>query len=186
MEKIENGFWDYVERWRKDFPDERKMRWENNWLENDYCAVCHFCCGPQDSSLPFPMGLLPRQCSPDAVKNFHLLDSYTACLLDSGCKSDSSHGCTLTLEEKPLACGLFPIVLANGGLWLYQHCPAVVFTPLIRFLDIARKVAALLNELTLEDLRHISLWFTAEKLASSYIDLRITIFDATGKKLILK
>lgn len=182
---IDKGFWDYVEQWRGQFTDERKIRWENNWLENDYCAQCRFCCGPQDSALPFPMGLSPSQAGDNAAVKFHLLDGRTACLLQSGCKSDGPHGCRLTLPEKPLACGLFPIVLANGGLWLYQNCPAVVFTPLIRFLDIARKVAVLLSELPLEELRHISLWLTADKLATSYIDLRIKIFDAKEKQIVL-
>lgn len=182
MEIIDKGFWDYVQRWREVFPDERELRWVNGWLENDYCRDCRFCCGPQDSAMPFPMALSPAQAKNNAADRFHLLDCRTACLIQSGCKSSGPHGCRLSLAEKPIACGLFPIVLANGGLYLYQNCPAVVMTPLIRFMDIANEAAQMLAQLTKEELRHISLWPTAEKLAVSYIDLHISIFDARGKK----
>lgn len=186
MDTVDKGFWDYVQKWRQAFPEERRLRWENDWLQNEYCVDCRFCCGPQDSSLPFPMALSSSQVRNNAAARFHLLDCRTACLTTAGCKSDGPNGCTLDLPDKPLACGLFPIVLANGGLYLYQNCPAVVFTPLIRFLDIARKAAQRLEALTLDELRHISLWLTADKLAAGYIDLHIGIFDATRKNLVFK
>lgn len=186
MQKADKGFWDYVDRWRGIFREERAVRWEKNWLENDYCCDCRFCCGPQDSATPFPMALLPHQIAPENADNFHMLDASTAFLGKDGCLSDTPRGCRLALDQKPIACGLFPVVLVNGGLYLYQNCPAVVFTPLVRFLDIAKKAAATLLELPLEDLRHVSIWLNEDSLARSYIDLRIRLFGHTCKKAVLE
>lgn len=182
MEKVNNGFWDYVEKWRQNFKEERHVRWEQNWIENDYCKDCRFCCGPQDSAIPFPMALLPHQLAPDNIKNFHMLDNSTAYLAERGCLSDTDTGCRLSLAKKPTACGLFPVVLVNGGLYLYQNCPAVVFSPLVRYLDLAREVAVMLLKFSYEDLQHLSIWLNADVLARSYIDLHIRIFDVHGKK----
>lgn len=181
MDKAPKGFWDYTEKWQKLFTEIRSVRWEGDWLENDYCAECRYCCGKQDSDYPFPMPLLPRQDRPDLDRDFHLLDCLTPCLDSRGCKSLTSHGCGRKLSEKPIACGLFPIVLANGCLYLYQNCPAVIFSPLIRFMEFGRKAAALLEKLDFEDLRRLSLWLNNDLLAYSYINLRIRIFDQNGK-----
>lgn len=186
MEIIENGFWDYVKRWREIFRSERALHWDNDWLENEYCPDCRFCCGPQDSATPFPMALLPSQTGPDNVLNFHMLDNATAYLGKDGCLSDTAIGCRLAACQKPLACGLFPIVLVNGGLWLYQNCPAVVFTPLVRFMDMAQKAVPLLLRLPVAELRHISIWLNPDVLARSYIDLRVRLFDMDGKKAVLE
>lgn len=182
METTINGFWDYVERWRAIFKDKRAVRWGKNWLENDYCRDCRFCCGPQDSAAPFPMALLPSQIAPGNAENFHMLDNSTAYLGKNGCRSATVHGCRLTPRQKPVACGLFPIVLVNGGLYLYQNCPAVVFTPLVQFLDIAKKAVKMLLQLPSEDLAHVSIWLNDDVLASSYLDLRIRLLDHNGNK----
>lgn len=183
MEK--NGFWDYVERWRKTFDGQSgTISWNKNWLENSWCGKCRFCCGPQDSDYPFPMALLPGQTGPATPNDFHLLDASTACLAKEGCKSDGPCGCRLPLEKKPIACGLFPIVLVNGCLYLYQNCPAVVFTPLAGFMEIAQKAADMLIGLPFDDLRHLSIWLCCDALAKSYIDLHIRIFSWHGKKLV--
>lgn len=182
----ENGFWDYAMRWSKLFAEKPALRWDTNWLENGYCAECRFCCGKQDSATPFPMPLLPEQGRPDLANDFYLLDATTPYLAQAGCKADTVTGCRLKHGQKPMACGLFPIVLINGGLYLYQNCPAVIYTPLIRFMEFAQKAADLLGKLPEDDLRHLSLWFTDDTLAKSYIDLRIKLFNQHGKKLIFE
>lgn len=181
MDTIRNGFWDYVARWRETFKEERRLHWERNWIENDYCKDCRFCCGPQDSCVPFPMALMPKQLGPDNRENFHMLDNSTAFLAEEGCLADANTGCRLRLDQKPVACGLFPVVLANGALYLYQNCPAVIFSPIIRFLELGREAAVMLLQLSYDDLLHLSIWLNADTLARSYIDLRIRIFDEHGK-----
>ena len=85
-----------------------------------------------------------------------------------------------------MACGLFPLVLVNGGLYLYKTCPAVLFSPLIRFADLGLEAARYLVGFSLEELRHISLTLPCETLARDYIDLRISLFDADGKTEMLR
>lgn len=183
MERDVSGFWNYVAKWRQTFGDNRAINWENSWIKNDFCKDCRFCCGAQDSSYPFPMPLLARQLRPGLELDFHLLDASTPYLGASGCRSLAQTGCRLALDQKPLVCGLFPIVLVNGALYLYQNCPAVIFSPLIRFLELARPAAQMLAKLDLPDLRKLSLWLTDDLLARSYIDLRITLFNEHGKEL---
>ena len=78
MRKAPKGFWHYLETWRELFPRKRALRWRGTWLQNGYCRDCRYCCGPQDSSVPFPMALLPSQIRPDLEKDFYLLDADTA------------------------------------------------------------------------------------------------------------
>lgn len=181
-----NSFWDYVNRWNQIFPESRALRWENDWLENDYCADCRFCCGKQDSATPFPMPLLPGQYRSDLEHDFHLLDSLTPYLSTPGCRSCTDTGCRLSHGQKPVACGLFPVVLVNGGLYLYMNCPAVMFLPLIRFFELGQKAASMLMDLEFADLRRLSLWLGPETLSRSYIDLRIRLFDERGKALLFE
>lgn len=185
MEKISKGFWDYVDRWREQDSAKKAVTWDKNWIANDYCKDCRYCCGPQDSAYPFPMSLLPEQIDANTAENFYLLDRRTACLGAAGCKSDTPQGCRLPLAKKPIACGLFPIVLVNGRLYLYKNCPAVVFSPLVRFMDLGLKAANMLIGYSLDDLFHLSLWLNCDTLARSYIDLRIKIFDQSGKGIVL-
>lgn len=185
MHKMPRGFWHYVDRWREIFPRKRRLSWRDNRLQNGYCRDCRYCCGPQDSLVPFPMALLPSQIRPDLNKDFYLLDSDTAYIGSQGCKSDTPHGCRLSLAQRPVACGLFPLVLVNGSIYLYKTCPAVLFTPLVRFADLGLEAARFLLGFNLTELRHISLDLPCETLAQNYIDLRISIFDANGKTEIL-
>lgn len=185
MKRKANGLWDYAERWQALFDRVRAIRWQDDWLENDYCKDCRFCCGKQDSDYPFPMPLLPRQGAKDSEKDFHLLDCLTPCLDSRGCKSLGPNGCSRAKAERPIACGLFPIVIANGWLYLYQDCPAVLFTPLFRFMEIGRDAADLLLRLDFAELRRLSLWLMPELLAKNYICLRIRLFDANGKEPLL-
>lgn len=178
-----DGFWDYVNKWTPLYKTPLTVAWDKTWIKNDYCESCRFCCGKQDSNHPFPMPLLPDQARPDLDEDFHLLDSLTPYLAAAGCRACATNGCRLSKEQKPIACRLFPIVIVNGGLYLYQNCPSVLFTPLIQFLELAKSAAEMLDKLDLSSLRRLSLWLTAEILAANYIDLKIRLFDEHGKKL---
>ncbi len=102
------------------------------------------------------MALLPGQISGRTPDDFYLLNKNTACLGKEGCKSETSKGCRLPRELRPVACGLFPIVLANGRLYLYKTCPAVVFNTLDELAMLAEKAAGWLANFPLDELRHIS------------------------------
>lgn len=185
MNIVPDGFWDYAERWRKVFRENRPVEWEKYWIENSFCQDCKFCCGPQDSDVPFPMPLLVKQHREKLEEDFHLLDSLTPYLAAAGCKSCGDKGCRLKLDEKPLACGFFPIVLANGRLYLYKNCPAIIFSPLMRFMELGRKVADYLLNFDISELKRLSLWLNCDTLSRSYIDLRIGLFHEGKKELIL-
>lgn len=122
------------------------------------------------------MALLPRQINAANARDFYMLDADTAYIGAKGCKSDTAAGCRLDACQKPVACGLFPIVLINGGLYLYQKCPAVLALPLRHFFCLAKDAQAMLKNIAPEDLRHISISLPCEALASKYIDLHIQIF----------
>lgn len=181
MERTARGFWHYLDTWRGRFGRRRSLRWRDSWLSNGYCRDCRYCCGPQDSATPFPMPLLPAQIRPHLDRDFYLLNPTTPYIGKQGCKSDTSHGCRLCAAEKPVACGLFPIVFANGALYLYQTCPAVLFTPLARWADFGLEAAHYLLGFSLEELHHLSLHLECETLARNYIDLHILLFDGNGK-----
>lgn len=178
----ENGFWANLIEWRKILS--APVEWRDGWLQNGYCADCRLCCGPQGKNdPPFPMPLLPGQVNAHTSDDFYLLDETTPYIGPEGCKSASASGCRLAPEKKPVACGLFPLVLINGKIYLYQNCPAVLFTPLLHFLELAEKAAERLAEYPLEDLKRLSIFMPCETLAAKYIDLRITVFDDSGKLL---
>lgn len=180
---MHKGFWHYLEIWRQRFPRRRALRWRDGWLQNGYCCDCRYCCGPQDSNEPFPMALLPGQLRPNLTDDFYLLNKDTAYLDARGCKSCTERGCRLPREQRPVACGLFPLVLANGDLYAYKTCPAVIFTPLDRLADLGLVAAHWLAEFSLTDLRHISLEISAPALAERYLSLSIGVFDANGVRV---
>lgn len=184
MQKIKkNRFWSRLEKWQSIFKAPKNLSWhDEGWLENEYCGDCRYCCGPQGSDEPFPMALLPNQISARTPDDFYLLDKNTAYLGREGCKSETGKGCRLPRELRPVSCGLFPIVLANGRLYLYKTCPAVIFNSLDELCALAEKAAAWLAAFPLEELRHISLNLSSEKLAADYIDLGIEIFSAEDRK----
>lgn len=179
--KTDPDFQKRFENWKKQFNEADNpclpLAWRGNWLENGWCAKCRYCCGPQGSDEPFPMPLLPSQVEPDNSQDFYMLDENTAYIGAEGCKSDTSTGCRLPASKKPIACGLFPIVLANGKLYLYQNCPSVIFTPLARFFKIAENAAAMLSDLHPDELRRISIELPENILAEKYIDLHIKLFE---------
>lgn len=173
-------FQSYVDAWCQTFPAPRELVWRGNWLVNGYCRDCRYCCGPQDNDTPFPMALLPSQTRPDLADDFYLLDEQTACLDSRGCKALGSQGCSLTKERRPLACGLFPLVLANGALWLYQICPASIFVPLAEWMPLAHQAATWLATLPESDLRQISIELDKTTLTDRYINLHITLFGGNA------
>lgn len=181
-----SAFWLHLEGWASQITHKRDVEWQKQWLKNEYCAQCRYCCGPQGADEPFPMPLLPRQLGPDNKANFYMLDKNTAYIGAEGCKSDTATGCRLTLAQKPVACNLFPIVLIKGKLYLYQTCPAVLALPLGAFLQIALQAAQMLDTFTLQELQHLSIDVPCEILSEKYINLHIQLFDETGKKLLLK
>lgn len=169
-------FWRFLTRWRKNFPSRRPLSWENGLLENGYCADCRYCCGPQGSDKPFPMHLLPRQIGPDTPDNFYLQDKNTALLDHRGCKSCTDHGCRLDFAKRPVACGLFPLVLANGRLYAYRICPATIFSSLNELESLGQKAAAWLKDLPEDELQGISIRLDQKSLSERYIDLDIQVF----------
>ena len=179
-------FWDYLEKWRGLFPRRKVLRWRNGWLQNGYCRDCCYCCGPQDSNEPFPMALLPRQLHAQIEEDFFMLDEHTAYMDDRGCKACTSTGCGLRREQRPVACGLFPFVLANGSLYAYKTCPAVLLTPPAKLALLGLEAARWLAALSIDDLRRISLDIAAPVLAEKYFSLSIQIFDHEGVNLQLR
>ncbi len=171
-------FWKYFNKWQPLFAETRTLLWRGEWLDNPYCPDCRYCCGPQDSDTPFPMGLLPWQLRPNLADDFYLLNGDTAYLAAKGCKSDGPCGCKLERIKRPVACGLFPLVLANGALYLYKTCPAVLAVPLYRFFELGRDAAIYLHNFSDAELRHIALNLSLETLAANYIDLEIRLFAA--------
>lgn len=165
-----------LDKWATLFTGTEKLRWDNGRLDNDYCQKCRYCCGPQGDDEPFPMALLPKQIDANTRENFYMLNANTAFLGREGCKSLTAGGCGLPQQKRPVACGLFPLVLANGKIYLYKNCPASHYTPLEEMKEYARKAAAMLNNLSLEELRHISLDLSREILDKKYIDLEMDVF----------
>lgn len=174
---------DYLERWRARFPEPRSVRWENGGVRNDYCPDCGYCCGPQDSDEPFYMALLPEQRRPDLADDFHLRDELTAYLDGRGCKACGEHGCRLPEPCRPPACGLFPLVAANGGLYLYQTCPAVMLNPPALFADLGRIAARRLAAHPEDVLRRICLELPEAVLARCYSNLHIRLYETEAPGL---
>ncbi|MDR3320379.1 MAG: hypothetical protein LBS77_05590 [Desulfovibrio sp.] len=161
----------YLRLWRARFSRRRKLLWRDGRLQNGYCRDCLYCCGPQDNPKPFPLALLPHQMRPDLADDFFLLAEGMPYIGAEGCKSCGSRGCRLPLEKRPVACDLFPLVLANGLLYMYKTCPAVLFTPLAELVDIGNTAAGWIAGLSHADLRHIFLDLPAQALAERYIFL---------------
>ncbi|MBQ4567118.1 MAG: hypothetical protein IJA79_03215 [Desulfovibrio sp.] len=170
---MKKDIWYYLALWRKCFPQHRKLLWRGSWLENDYCQDCRYCCGPQDSPIPYPMHLLPEQVGPETGKHLYLVDTHTAILDQRGCKALGSEGCSLERALRPVACGLFPLVPTKRGLFLYKNCPAVLLTPLVQWMDLAQEAGRFLCRIPREHLQHICLSIAPEKLAESHIFLHI-------------
>lgn len=172
-------FADYASAWQDIYSHHHSspiLAWRDGWLENGFCQDCRYCCGPQASDEPFPMALLPHQLRPGLDQDFYLLDARTACLDQRGCKSCGPQGCRLHRDRRPVACGLFPLVVANGGLYLYKTCPAVLLKNLADWLTIAGDAAKwLTNGLNKEELGQIALDLPLGSMASGYIDLAIPL-----------
>lgn len=186
MNTADKGLWHYFEKWQSDFQDGNPLDWREGRLDNAWCASCKFCCGKQDNPEPFPMALLPEQIGSETPDDFYMINKNTAGLGAEGCKSLSPHGCRLAPEKRPVACGFFPIVLVNGGLYLYQVCPAAMFLTLDTFYRLGRQVGRYLENFSLAELRHISINLPDEVLKEKYINLHIRLFDEQGKKTVFE
>ena len=183
-EILQKGFWNNFIKWKK--LRDKKVFWQNDWLKNDFCGECRLCCGPQGDDEPFPMPLLERQIKDDPKDRFYLLSPEIAYIGAEGCKSDTASGCSLSLQEKPVACNLFPIVLINGKLYLYQNCPAALFTPVAEFMETGKKAGEWLMKFKVEELKHLSIKMEDSMLAEKFIDLHIRIFEGDNKFIILE
>lgn len=180
------GLWHYFEKWQSVFQGGEPLSWEGSRLANSWCSDCRFCCGEQDNCEPFPMALLPEQIGPDTAADFYMINKNTAGLGAEGCKSCGPQGCRLPVEKRPVACGFFPIVLAKGGLYLYQICPAAMFIPLDYFYRLAREVALYLEKFSLAELKHISISLSDEVIMDKYINLHVRLFDDRGKETVFE
>lgn len=177
LHRQDKDFQKHFEDWRSLFNKTLSLEWQENWLENGWCAKCRHCCSPQGDDPPFPMALLPNQITSETKNDFYMLNADTAYIGKEGCKSMTPQGCKLTREKKPVACGLFPLVLINGRLYLYLMCPAVLATPLGVFFDLAKKASAMLQKLSKKDLEHLSINLGLPELSAKYADLHCVVFD---------
>ncbi len=166
-------------RWAAIFPSPRDFRFEGGRVLNAYCPDCRLCCGPQEEKEPFPMALLDRQVSERTPNDFHLLDPRTACLDGRGCKSLGPSGCRLETELRPLACGIFPYVLAELRLYLYLPCPASLLLERERLRLVGDQVFAWLSALPRAELERISISRRPEDLRERYLDLGLG-FQGSG------
>lgn len=89
---------------------------------------------------PFPWAFCPTSCALALPTTFFLLTKDTAFMDGRGCRSCTSQGCRLPRPERPVACGLFPFVLNLGELYLYQICPASMFTPLAHMAELGARL----------------------------------------------
>ena len=153
------------------------VRFEKHFLDNGFCGECRLCCGPQPGDEPYPMALLDSQLSTKTRETFYLLDAKTACLDERGCKALGATGCTLKREERPPACGLFPLVLMDGSLYLYRICPASLFIPMVTWLDLGQKALNWLASLPLTDQRRIAIHLPEHLLLERYSPLYLRLFS---------
>ena len=165
----------YRKLWTGMFPVRLKVALEDGVLVNDYCPQCRFCCGPQAEEKPFPMALLDRQISARTPDDFYLLDSRTASLDRRGCKSLGPSGCRLERPLRPLACGLFPLVLVNRRLYLYKICPASMLEPLESFREMAVRARDMLGALPAADVERISIARDPGDLKAKYLVLGLDV-----------
>lgn len=155
----------------------RNICWEDDKVVNEYCGDCRLCCGPQGDDALFPMALMPWQINGNNNNDFYMMNADTACLGKQGCKSITDKGCKLPDERRPIACGIFPIVLINGRLYLYKPCPATQDFPIEKFINLAKKAAKKIGRLSPEEQRHLSINLSKAVLEKKYIDLETEIFE---------
>ena len=165
--------------WRARFARKRHaFRWTEGRLDNGYCAACRHCCGPQpEGDAPYPMPLLPSQIRPDLAADFHLLSPSIACLDQRGCKALTATGCRLERDRRPPSCNLFPLILHEGALFVYQVCPAVLLSTLDTLLRIGECAARDLPRLyTPGELCALSTPLATETLVHRCISLGVRLW----------
>ena len=153
------------------------VSWRSGWIENGFCPECRLCCGPQPGDEPFPMALLPKQIYPGIEKVFYMYDSTHASLDERGCKALGERGCMEVRENRPPACGLFPIVLGSGQLYLYTVCPASIFLPISLWFNLGQKVKDWLLKFSISDLKHLNIDIPESVLTDRYVDLHLKILE---------
>ncbi len=161
--------------WQDRFGDARNVFFDGKVLRNAYCPDCRYCCGPQIGCDPFPMALLDSQLSDRTEEDFYLMDAHTASLDERGCKSITPQGCRLKNEQRPVACNLFPFVLADMRLYLYECCPAAMFLPREELVRLGKEVASYLASLPLSDVERISIHLPDSDLERDYLDLNMDL-----------
>ena len=156
------------------------IKWQGEWLENGFCYECRLCCGPQPGDKPFPMALLPEQIYPGIEETFYMYDETHASLDQRGCKALGAQGCSVSRDRRPPVCGLFPIVLTAGRLYLYTVCPAAILLPLSLWFSIGQKAKVWLQQLPLSGCKHLDIDVPIKVLVDRYIDLHLPVWDKYG------
>lgn len=154
------------------------VAWAAGYLENGFCPQCQLCCGPQPGDEPFPMALLPSQIHPDIEQVFYMYDENHASLDARGCKALGPRGCLEPRENRPPACGLFPLVMSSGHLYLYAVCPASLMIPLGTWFNLGQEAQVWLKQFPLNILQHLDITLPDDITKDRYIDLHLQIWQA--------
>lgn len=162
--------------WKKQTWSQPTVSWQDGFIANGFCPECRLCCGPQIGDKPFPMALLPEQLHARISEDFYMYDASHASLDERGCKALSAKGCNLPRSRRPPACGIFPIVLTYGSLFLYTLCPASLLMPLSTWLDLSYKVRDWLRTFPLEIQEHINIKVEGNFLLQRYVNLHVQVF----------
>ncbi len=121
------------------------------------------------------MPLLPSQCAAGADQVLYMMDAETAVLDERGCKALGKDGCSIAHALRPVACGLFPIVLMEGWLYLYTLCPASLLVPFMTWFSMAESVAGWLKALPADDCARLSL-IVPQDAINRFIPFHLQIF----------
>ena len=109
----------YWQMWQNHSWKNPTLLWKPGWIENGYCPECLLCCGPQKGDNALLMSLLPHQIHQGMEEIFYMHDETHALLDRRGCKALGEHGCRLERDQRPVACGFFPIVIINMDIYAY-------------------------------------------------------------------
>ncbi len=162
--------------WKRQFPQRRNVEVKEGILFNDYCPDCLLCCGPQPAGDEvFPMKLLDRQICGREEDCFYMQDRHTAILDHRGCKALGEKGCRLERTARPMACNIFPFVVINRRLYLYNPCPLSVLLPQSEVYSLAEEVRHWLSVYSESDIRRISLYRDPRTLMEKYADLNMPV-----------
>ena len=105
-----------------------------------------------------------------------MYDSTHASLDERGCKSLGPEGCLLQVEDRPPACGLFPLALNAGRLYLYTVCPASLFIALKTWIEIAKQAKQWLLTFPKAVCEHLALNLPLNVLSEKYLDMHLEVY----------